>query len=747
MLPKRSPHPLDREQLARALDSEDTIALDSDFTISKVRDSDGLTLNGKPLSGYLLRWEQELADGQLFEVEVVIDSLDKLTNELKHATPDNPAGVLHSERFVELLKAGNIKTLVNGVGSGVVILNQQLIDGARVELDLDGGSILELSGKDIQAKLKMDTGTLILDGFIGRFDETQLNKVTISGREVKRSVGGDEQNVVPELYVSKTCEIMNCCMEGLDLRHSQFEYDDIRELRGEFNAAGKLVRTGRLAGSTYRLSLIPDDLKGVGDRLTEAQLSAVRAEMSKSLEKAQLERLIPQINARFDSIYRMYVNREGFKTITWGAFQGEAVLPIYLFMKPGHSGEEGLRFHFHIAADPTNGCAVYNNAKECKHFGVRQDILVAMVRLCRGRSWEELDVQQSRHDSLVIPSAETTTIVASTTTAVSAATAASTAAAADIKSSISGPTTKYTDLERSLVAAPFSAIEAGQRESDPDDSDWVINVRKHWGLVKVDVIGSDIASNPNSVGVYSAKGQMRSDNEDRALAFNIGARACLIIAEGCDGHKQRKRAAGIAAYAAAQNLSDSLVHVPPTEPADVEALTAQAVKAAQDALEQVKATDHSIKDGDLATSLTVVVLDGNNLGYSYLGNGGLYFRRAFNASIRALEKPMRDATGFVTASVSADRRDAPKTGSFRIEPDDLVIATTYGTTGLVPELGLFGDAVDDSRKEHGNDLQQCAQATVLDLASKKNSLGAAFIVDNVTVGVVSINSKSDAARV
>jgi len=246
------------------------------------------------------------------------------------------------------------------------------------------------------------------------------------------------------------------------------------------------------------------------------------------------------------------------------------------------------------------------------------------------------------------------------------------------------------------------------------------------------------------LAVSSVKGNVRTENQDCAVAFEIGAYQVLVIADGLGGLRHGGKAAGAAVKAAAFGImltlgstTDSLIN-------DIESVASEAVRAASQRL-SVIGRRNDIKGDGLRTTLIVVVGNGQEIGYAYIGDGGGCIYRHDGRVSHFLQPQKADINtpNVLAASLGPVTQGCPVTGKIaRLEGDLVVIGTDGVFDRLETSPDQFPAGTDRFIKDmvvgiakHAGDLRAITGRVLLELTEMKDELGYIFN-DNMTLGMM-----------
>ncbi|MCX6833518.1 MAG: protein phosphatase 2C domain-containing protein [candidate division Zixibacteria bacterium] len=246
------------------------------------------------------------------------------------------------------------------------------------------------------------------------------------------------------------------------------------------------------------------------------------------------------------------------------------------------------------------------------------------------------------------------------------------------------------------------------------------------------------------LGASSVKGNVRLENQDCVVAFEIGAYQVLVVADGLGGPKHGRKAALAAVKAAASRIMLTLGSATDDSINDVESVASEAVRAAARRLSLIGGRK-DIKGDGLRTTLIVVVGNRQEIGYAYIGDGGGCIYRNGGKVLHFLQPQKADiyTPNVLAASLGPVTQGCPVTGKIaRLEGDLVVI----GTDGVFDRLEASPDQFPAGTNRfirdlvvgaanHGGDLQVVTERVLLDLAEMKDELGFVF-TDNMSCGML-----------
>lgn len=243
-------------------------------------------------------------------------------------------------------------------------------------------------------------------------------------------------------------------------------------------------------------------------------------------------------------------------------------------------------------------------------------------------------------------------------------------------------------------------------------------------------------SRPWSLGLATAKGNVRSENQDYGLCLQTDRHDVLIVADGCGGIPHGQRAAYLAAVSAAVSVLNSYGRSPLWYAPHVKNAAEKAIRDAAHRLtvegDKLNVTDIN---GGLRTTLIVVVGNKREIGYAYIGDGGGCIIRSSGEIINFLEpqKANEFAANVLAASLGPMIEGEPIKGLLKRESGDLLIIGTDGVFDRVDEA--FPKDVLRACIHYKGDLQKASEQIIDELASFQDSAGY-ICDDNLTLGIV-----------
>jgi serine/threonine protein phosphatase PrpC len=240
-----------------------------------------------------------------------------------------------------------------------------------------------------------------------------------------------------------------------------------------------------------------------------------------------------------------------------------------------------------------------------------------------------------------------------------------------------------------------------------------------------------------TMGLATAKGNVRTENQDYGLCFQLDDdHDVLIVADGCGGVPYGQRAAYVATVTAAASVVQTYRKAPLLFTPHAQDAAAQAIKDAAHrlAVEGDKLNVTELRDG-LRTTLIVLVGNKREVAYAYIGDGGGYVVRASGAieSFLLPQKASALAMNVLAASLGPTIEGEFVVGTIKRKPGDLVLV---GTDGVFDRVGPeFPKDVLRGCIQFEGDLQATADHVIEELVTFKD--GAGYVCDdNSTLGLL-----------
>lgn len=253
----------------------------------------------------------------------------------------------------------------------------------------------------------------------------------------------------------------------------------------------------------------------------------------------------------------------------------------------------------------------------------------------------------------------------------------------------------------------------------------------------------ELRHEPWTIGLVSAKGNVRSENQDFCFGFRIDDYDVLLIADGCGGHAFGAEAATIAVCAAAGRIISELGMVNTSKP-ELLQVAQSGFQGSADFLKKA-GEKNGIQDicGGMRTTLILIIADKANYGYLYIGDGGGWILRE-NGICEPFLTPQKEPgyANVLRASLGPVVQGEYVTGTLVRESGDLLLVGTDGIFDRVQPTLAF-DAMREAILQQGN-LQNVAENLIQELAEFQDQYG--FICDdNMTLGLLGNGCKPQLA--
>lgn len=245
-----------------------------------------------------------------------------------------------------------------------------------------------------------------------------------------------------------------------------------------------------------------------------------------------------------------------------------------------------------------------------------------------------------------------------------------------------------------------------------------------------------LSSEPWELGLATNKGNVRSENQDFGLSFQINGNNVLIVADGCGGVPLGGRAARLVALSAAASVVRNYGmaqrwHVPHVKDAAAKAIKDAAHRLAVEG-DKLNITDVR---GGLRTTLIVIIGNKREVGYAYIGDGGGCVVKSSGEVHRFLnpQKANDFAMNVLAASLGPMMEGDPVTGVLKHAPGDILI---IGTDGVFDRIDKeFPKDVLRGCIQYKGDLQLVAEHIITEMASQQDKYGY-ICDDNLTLGIM-----------
>lgn len=239
------------------------------------------------------------------------------------------------------------------------------------------------------------------------------------------------------------------------------------------------------------------------------------------------------------------------------------------------------------------------------------------------------------------------------------------------------------------------------------------------------------------LGMATAAGHVRTENQDYALCFKIRDHEVAIVADGCGGHAHGRWAAHRACVAAAAAViraygSESEEAVSRPETVATNAVRCAARRVTLDGEHLGFGPD---REG-LRTTLIVLVGDARHVGYAYIGDGGGCRVRTSTGEVHHWLVPQNvpGRPDVLAASLGPVMHGEPMVGTLEREAGDVFLIGSDGVFERYDRDG-FPRHVLAACRQLGGDLQRTADGVVAELANFRDAQGY-VCDDNLTLAIV-----------
>ncbi len=268
-------------------------------------------------------------------------------------------------------------------------------------------------------------------------------------------------------------------------------------------------------------------------------------------------------------------------------------------------------------------------------------------------------------------------------------------------------------------------------------------------LIEFSQISTDIVHEPFrdesnwNMGLSTTTGNVRDDNQDYGLCFNIGKYQVMIVADGMGGPPYGKRASYSVVKASAFSIMKDLGKRYKIFKPVLRDVVKQAVRTASMALSAKADKVDSYKKG-LRTTLIVIIADKHEYVYGYIGDGSIILFQG-NSFIHLLNphKANMYIPNLLTASLGPTIHGEMVLGSHERKPNDFLIT---GTDGIFDRLEAnpedfpqgtnnFLSLLMNSVLESDGNLKELSKQTINELADFQDEQGY-ICNDNLTLGLL-----------
>ncbi len=239
------------------------------------------------------------------------------------------------------------------------------------------------------------------------------------------------------------------------------------------------------------------------------------------------------------------------------------------------------------------------------------------------------------------------------------------------------------------------------------------------------------------IGLATDKGNVRNENQDYGLCFNVGGRDVLIVADGMGGTPHGQRAAYLAVMSAAVSVVLHYGKAPLWKTPNAKDVAERSLldAARRLSVEGDKLNITAVQEG-LRSTLIVAIRAKDEVGFAYIGDGGGCIIRSSGEVVHFLEPQKAHACGMnvLAASLGPRIEGSPVTGVVNHHTGDLLIIGTDGVFDRVEPT--FPKDVLRGCLRHAGDLQKTAEAIIEELVSFLDANGTHPADDNCTLGLM-----------
>lgn len=242
----------------------------------------------------------------------------------------------------------------------------------------------------------------------------------------------------------------------------------------------------------------------------------------------------------------------------------------------------------------------------------------------------------------------------------------------------------------------------------------------HQLLEELSLPESNHANAPWRIGSCCIKGNVRDNNQDYAVAFEIGDLQVGIIADGMGGLSHGKQASYIATKAAtSQIIKDHATLL--SGQMDVRRLMESAIMTAS-AQVQEKAAQYNIKSHQgLRTTLIIAIGTLCEWRIGYLGDGGAVILRENESQLQLLFPHRGEQQNIVHSSLGPAQEGSAIISWVPRKPQDLLILSSDGVWDRVEDDFAY-DVLNAAKELNGN-LSQTTESILSVLANHKDEQG------------------------
>lgn len=243
-----------------------------------------------------------------------------------------------------------------------------------------------------------------------------------------------------------------------------------------------------------------------------------------------------------------------------------------------------------------------------------------------------------------------------------------------------------------------------------------------------------------STAIRSHRGNVRTRNEDFAIAFSIDKLDVVLAADGCGGVPCGFQASRIASCAGAVDLVRQLATSNQTAVAREKVV----YEAFNFAVGQLASAAQAYPQGDedrslLQTTLMIALASPDEITFGYIGDGGAVLLRARDGTEVHVLKPMKAdgcALNVLAAVLGPQMLGEPRVQTIRRQIGDLLLLGSDGVWDFVPEL--FAKQVVRELVARGGKTVEALDVVLSALAEHTDELGY-VCSDNLTLGIVDVD--------
>lgn len=248
-----------------------------------------------------------------------------------------------------------------------------------------------------------------------------------------------------------------------------------------------------------------------------------------------------------------------------------------------------------------------------------------------------------------------------------------------------------------------------------------------------------------NLGFATAKGNVRSENQDYGAAFGYRGHQVLLIADGMGGLSHGSLASYLAVSVASQeiltNLQDSM------SIAQLQELASRVMWSVSHQLSHIGDKLNVIITG-LRTTLIIVIADATHVALAYIGDGAVYhYKRPDNCTaVLEAQKAIPGNLSLLAASLGPTPHGKPRSRILQRTGNDLIIAMTDGIADRIDTIEkngsppVFIEGLVSKASVHQGDLSSTVEEAIDELADLEDDLGY-ICDDNISLGCIG-NQKS-----